>query len=148
MKLCVACLNTNHETDLLLSVENAEFLKNAVAEVSREEGTGINQFVIVAIAEKLAALRTGRFFAERRALADVDAAQRILFRDGGQPPDPEDRLPQVGESERVSSGRQEGRPLLNCVTNIAFPRACSTGLTESGLQSDVPGAATRHVIKA
>ena len=51
------------------------------------------------IAEKLAALRTERFFAERRALADVDAAQRILFRDGGQPPDPEDRLPQVGEGE-------------------------------------------------
>ena len=74
-------------------------LKNAVAEVSREEGTSINQFVIVAIAEKLAALRTERFFAERRGLADVDAAQRILFRDGGRPPDPEDRLPQVGESE-------------------------------------------------
>ena len=69
-------------------------LKKAVAEVSREVGTSINQFVIVAIAEKLAALR-----AERRALADVDAARRILFRDGGQPPDPEDRLPQVGESE-------------------------------------------------
>ena len=74
-------------------------LKNAVAEVSREEGTSINQFVIVAIAEKLAALRTERFFAERRGLADVDAAQRILFRDGGRPPDPEDRLPRVGESE-------------------------------------------------
>ncbi|MDE0697409.1 MAG: hypothetical protein OXH76_16425 [Boseongicola sp.] len=111
MKLCIACLNTNHETDLLLSVENAEFLKNAVAEVSREEGTGINQFVIVAIAERLAALRTERFFAERRALADADAVQRILFRDGGQPPDPEDRLPQVGECERVSSDRQEGRRL-------------------------------------
>ena len=40
-------------------------LKNAVAEVSREEGTSINQFVNVAIAEKLAALRTERFFAER-----------------------------------------------------------------------------------
>lgn len=74
-------------------------LKKAVAEVSREVGTSINQFVIVAIAEKLAALRAERFFAERRALADVDAARRILFRDGGQPPDPEDRLPQVGESE-------------------------------------------------
>ena len=68
-------------------------LKNAVAEASREEGTSINQFVVVALAEKLAAIRTKRFFVERRASADVDAVQRILFRDGGQPPDPEDRLP-------------------------------------------------------
>jgi len=74
-------------------------LKHAVREASRRDGTSINQFVIVAIAEKLAALRAERFFAERRALADVDAAQRILYRDGGQPPDPEDRLPQVDEGE-------------------------------------------------
>lgn len=68
-------------------------LKNAVAEVSREDGTSINQFVTVAVAEKLSAMRTERFFAERRAGADIEAARRILFRDGGQPPAPEDRLP-------------------------------------------------------
>ena len=68
-------------------------LKNAVAEVCREEGISINQFVVVALSEKLATIRTDRFFAERRASADVDAAQRILLREGGQPPDPEDRLP-------------------------------------------------------
>lgn len=73
-------------------------LKNAVAEVSREEGTSINQFVVVALAEKLAAIRTERFFAERRAGANADAARRILFREGGQPPDPEDRLPLASKS--------------------------------------------------
>ena len=70
-------------------------LKRAVAEVSREDGTSINQFVTVAVAEKLSAMRTERFFAERRAGADVEAARRILFRDGGQPPAPEDRMPQA-----------------------------------------------------
>jgi len=70
-------------------------LKRAVAEVSREDGTSINQFVVVAVAEKLSAMRTERFFAERRAGADVEAARRILFRDGGQPPAPEDRMPQA-----------------------------------------------------
>lgn len=73
-------------------------LKKAVAELSREEGTSINQFVTVALAEKLAAIRTERFFAERREGADVEAAQRILSRDGGQPPVPEDRLPRANES--------------------------------------------------
>ncbi len=70
-------------------------LKKAVAEVSREEGTSINQFVTVAVAEKLSAIRTERFFAERRAGADIEAARHILFRDGGQSPAPEDRLPQL-----------------------------------------------------
>ena len=70
-------------------------LKRAVAEVSREDGTSINQFVTIAVAEKLSAMRTERFFAERRAGADVEAARRILFRDGGQPPAPEDRMPQA-----------------------------------------------------
>lgn len=56
--------------------------KNAVAEVSREEGTSINQFMSVALAEKLAAFRTERFPSERRTGADADAAQRIVFREG------------------------------------------------------------------
>lgn len=38
------------------------------------------------------AMRTADFFAERSARADIEAARRILRRDGGQPPEPEDRL--------------------------------------------------------
>ena len=68
-------------------------LKNAVAEVGRRDNTSINQFVVVAVAEKLSAMRTAEFFAERRANADREAATSILSRDGGQPPEPADRLP-------------------------------------------------------
>lgn len=68
-------------------------LKAAVAEASRRDGTSINQFVTTAVAEKLSAMRTAEFFAERRADADPVSARRILFRDGGKPPEPEDRLP-------------------------------------------------------
>ena len=68
-------------------------LKNAVAEASRRDNTSINQFVVVAVAEKLSAMKTAEFFAERRADADPEAAVSILSRDGGQPPEPEDRLP-------------------------------------------------------
>ena len=68
-------------------------LKEAVAEVARCDGTSINQFVTTAVAEKLSAMRTAEFFAERQASADIEEARRILFRDGGREPAPEDRLP-------------------------------------------------------
>ena len=66
-------------------------LKAAVREVSRKDGTSINQFVSTAVAEKLSAMRTADFFAERGAEADIEAARRILRREGGRPPVPEDR---------------------------------------------------------
>lgn len=67
-------------------------LKNAVVELSREDNTSINRFVVVAVAEKLAAMKTAEFFAERRARADPGAAIAILSRESGRPPEPEDRL--------------------------------------------------------
>ena len=67
-------------------------LKQAVREVSRRDGTSINQFVNTAVAEKLSAMRTAEFFAERSSQADTEAARRLLRRRGGQPPEPSDRL--------------------------------------------------------
>lgn len=67
-------------------------LKAAVREVSRRDGTSINQFVTTAVAEKLSAMRTADFFAERGAQADIEAARRILRRQGGQEPEEADRL--------------------------------------------------------
>ena len=67
-------------------------LKAAVAEISRAEGTSINQFVAMAVAEKVSALKTAEFFTTRRDKADIEAALRILRRDGGMPPDPDDAL--------------------------------------------------------
>ena len=68
-------------------------LKAAVAEISKEDGTSINQFVATAVAEKVSAMKTAEFFTSRRAKADIKAARRILRRKGGQLPEPEDRLP-------------------------------------------------------
>ena len=68
-------------------------LKVAVAEISKTDGTSINQFVTTAVAEKVAAMKTAEFFTRRAGQADVEAARRLLRRDGGQPPEPEDRLP-------------------------------------------------------
>ena len=67
-------------------------LKDAVAEISREEGTSMNQFIAMAVAEKVSALKTADFFAERNSETDIEAAIRILKRNGGQAPSPDDTL--------------------------------------------------------
>jgi hypothetical protein len=68
-------------------------LKAAVEKLSRRDGTSINQFVVMAVAEKIAAMTAEEKFAERRARADLAAFDRIMNRKGGQPPRPEDELP-------------------------------------------------------
>ena len=47
-----------------------------------------------AVAEKVSAMKTAGFFAARSDEAHVEPALRILRRDGGAPPDPDDALPQ------------------------------------------------------
>lgn len=68
-------------------------LKTAVAEISREEGTSINQFVSMAVAEKVSAMKTAEFFAAKRDQADIEAALRVLRREGGELPSADDALP-------------------------------------------------------
>ena len=67
-------------------------LKTALAQVSKEDGASINQFVTMAVAEKICAMKTAEFFASRAAEGDVRAALDILNRQGGQPPEPYDRV--------------------------------------------------------
>ena len=67
-------------------------LKTAVVEISKADGTSIDQLVATAVAEKISALRTAAFFSERAPRADVAAARRLRRRLGGQPPAPGDRL--------------------------------------------------------
>lgn len=61
-------------------------LKKAVEQLSKEEGTSINQFVATAVAEKVSALKTAEYFAERRARADFRAFDRIMNRKSGEKP--------------------------------------------------------------
>lgn len=68
-------------------------VKAAITALAREEGISINQFVATAVAEKLAAMNTARFFAERRSRAEMKEFRRILSRTGGKAPSPGDELP-------------------------------------------------------
>lgn len=67
-------------------------LKSEVEKMSEAEGTSMNQFLVVAVAEKLAAMKTETFFAQARTRADHKAFLKILNRKGGVDPSEEDRL--------------------------------------------------------
>jgi hypothetical protein len=68
-------------------------LKEAVVRLSREDRTSINQFVATAVAEKVSALQTAKYFADRKARADFKAFDRIMKRRGGKPARKGDEMP-------------------------------------------------------
>ncbi len=67
-------------------------LKAALGQLSKQDGTSINQFVVTAVAEKVSAMNTAAFFEARTAKADRSAFRRILDRDGGEAPRAADEL--------------------------------------------------------
>jgi hypothetical protein len=67
-------------------------LKQEVERRAQEDGTSVNQFVATAVAEKLAAMNTAQFFADRRARADFKAFDRLMKRKGGEPPRGDDKI--------------------------------------------------------
>jgi len=68
-------------------------LKEAVERISREDRTSINQFVATAVAEKVSALQTARYFVDRRARADFKAFDKIMKRKRGKAPREGDEMP-------------------------------------------------------
>jgi hypothetical protein len=67
-------------------------LKDQVAKVAKRDGTSMNQFIAIAVAEKISALETERFFSERAKQVDKEVFREILFRPGGDPPRTGDEL--------------------------------------------------------
>ncbi len=67
-------------------------LKAALETISERDGTSMNQFLVVAAAEKIAAMHTEEFFLARRNRSDREAFRRILNRAGGEDSRPEDQL--------------------------------------------------------
>ena len=72
-------------------------LKAEAERLAKAEGTTLNQFINVAVAEKIAALRTADFFRERARGANVEAALTLLDRLGNDEP------PQAGDEASVAS---------------------------------------------
>jgi hypothetical protein len=57
-------------------------LLDEARKVAETEGVALNQLINVAVAEKLSALRTETYIAERAARADVPRALKVLRRAG------------------------------------------------------------------
>lgn len=68
-------------------------LLDEARKLAASEGVALNQLINVAVAEKLSALRTETYFAERAARADVPKAIGILRNAGkGNPPTKGDEI--------------------------------------------------------
>jgi hypothetical protein len=61
-------------------------LKEEVAKMAKRDGTSLNQFISMAVAEKISALETEEFFKERAKRADLKIFEDILYRRGGEAP--------------------------------------------------------------
>ncbi len=74
-------------------------LREEAERFAEAEGTTLNQFVNVAVAEKIAALRTRQFYYERSARADITKAFKILDRAGTSAPRERDFRPPGWDEE-------------------------------------------------
>lgn len=77
-------------TTFLLRISDS--LKQALKETAKEDEDSINQFIITAVEEKLAVMKRFAFFEKARKEADFEEFERMLNREGGQPPREGDEL--------------------------------------------------------
>jgi hypothetical protein len=71
-------------------------LLDEARKLAKKEGVALNQFINVAVAEKLSVLRTESYIAERSARADIPKALDILKRAGvGRMPIRGDEMPEA-----------------------------------------------------
>jgi len=82
-------MTTTSNYSLRLQSSHLDELRNIV----KLEGTTINQFINVAVAEKLSALRTESYFQERAARANPEDFLTILNKAGTEAPRAGDELP-------------------------------------------------------
>jgi hypothetical protein len=66
-------------------------LKAEAEKFAREDGATLNQFINLAVAEKLAALRTDALLRDRAGRADLDWFDRFMRRQKGEEPSSDDR---------------------------------------------------------
>lgn len=77
----------------VLSLRLPESLHRRVREMAKQEGISMNQFVALALAEKVSALDTVDYLRQRAARADVSNFDRVLDMVPDIEPDAHDRLP-------------------------------------------------------
>ncbi|MDD5031009.1 MAG: pilus assembly protein HicB [Rhodoferax sp.] len=71
-----------------------ESLKLAAKRIAAADDTTMNQFFVVAIAEKISAMETAKFFEQRAALDGAGTAQATWDKVGANTPLPDDNWTQ------------------------------------------------------
>ena len=78
-------------------------LLEQVRRLAEQEATSINQFINVAVAEKLSAMEVASYFRERAKRANIPEALALLDRLGTEPPRPGDELEPGGTGRNPSA---------------------------------------------
>lgn len=65
-------------------------LKDQVTRVAQRDGTSVNQFIAMAVAEKVSALETEEYFEKRIKIANLKEFRSILYRANGAEPRADD----------------------------------------------------------
>jgi hypothetical protein len=61
-------------------------IRAGVERLSKQDGVSINQFVSIAVAEKVAMMQAQDYFSQRAARADMAAFDQLMQRPGGESP--------------------------------------------------------------
>ena len=65
-------------------------IRAGVERLSKQDGVSINQFVSIAVAEKVAMMQVQDYFLQRAARADLAACDEVMQHSGGE-------LPRLGD---------------------------------------------------
>lgn len=90
----------------VLSLRLPDSLHDKVREYAERENISLNQFIAMAVAEKLSALVTTDYLAQRAQHGDASAFDRILARVPDVPAEPGDEMP--GKAAHNPDGRSKG----------------------------------------
>ncbi len=90
-----------------LSLRLPDSLHEKIRELAARDDISINQFIATAVAEKMSALLTIDYLAERAGRGSQAAFERVLRRVPARPPLPGDEWPPVG---RLEPKRRSPRP--------------------------------------
>ncbi|MDR2710887.1 MAG: pilus assembly protein HicB [Burkholderiales bacterium] len=68
-------------------------IKNGVMQFAKRDGVSANQFIAVAVAEKLGAMKAEDYFTNIAEKTDIERFLTIQKRKNGLPPQPDDVIP-------------------------------------------------------
>lgn len=76
-----------------LSIQLPDSLYKSLQKLAEQDGVSLDQFIALAVAEKIAALTTEGYLQERASQGNRSKYEAVLAKVAGIEPEPEDQLP-------------------------------------------------------